>query len=69
METINEKIPRMIKDALETQSKTQRDLANELGMSEQNIYSYLSGARGKFSPVLLRMLDAVGLELVVKSKK
>lgn len=65
---VNKEIGDAVKAALKTQGRTQRQLAEELGMKETNLSNMLAG-RGSDVPERWRqILESAGLELTVKPK-
>lgn len=64
---------RRIRDAIRAEIKTrgisQRQFAFEVGMFPEVLYRLLAGGRARQPEALIRILDALDLELVVMPKK
>lgn len=69
MKDVNESIRNAVQSALASQNKTARDLALELGTERQQIDRLQSGLEGLVPELLLKVLDALGLELQVHAKE
>jgi plasmid maintenance system antidote protein VapI len=65
----NEQLKREIKAYLVKSGKTQTQLAESLGMSRSSLSNILTGDRGLLTGSAVRILDALGLELVVRPKE
>ncbi len=64
----DEKLREGINNYLRAAGTTQLELANRTQMAPQYISDFLNMRRGKLPKSLIRILDALGLELVVRPK-
>ena len=69
MATMTEHIRKEIKKRLIDVGITQTDLAEQVGRSRQQVSDMLNGRGGNINEVWSNILDALGLELVVREKK
>ena len=69
IEAIEAELRRAVREAMEREELTQGEVARALGVSRSRVGHLLSGARGRIPKSLLRLLDVLGLELVVQRKR
>lgn len=64
---------RRIREAIEEEIRLRGlsgpELARLLGVTKSHVYQILGGNRAKIPLSLIRLLDALGLELVVRKKR
>lgn len=65
---MDDRIRKALLKAMSEQGVSQADLARRMGVQPQSITKLLSGERGKVPQSVLRALDTLGLELVVREK-
>jgi transcriptional regulator with XRE-family HTH domain len=65
---MNNEIRKAVRIELAKRDMNQTELAEALGMSKQHLNRALSGDLGKLPPVWAKILDYLGLELVVVPK-
>lgn len=65
IQDVNSDIGAAVKAALKAQGKTQRQLAEELGMQETNLSNMLAGRVSEVPERWQQILKSVGLKLVV----
>ena len=59
---------RAVREAMAERNLTHQDVADLLGVSRSRVGHLLSGARGRIPESVTELLDALGLELVVRRK-
>lgn len=69
MDNMNEIIRQTVKDHMKVCKLTQRELAKRTHMHETNLARLLAGRSGKVNEGWQRVLDELGLELVVQTKR
>ena len=62
----NNNFRKTIKEAMQAQGITQRELAKAMGSYASHVSSYLNGKRGFPSEKIEKAFDALGLEVVEK---
>lgn len=65
---MDDHIRKALLGAMSKQGISQAELARRMGVQPQSITKLLSGDRGKVPQSVLRALDTLGLELVVRQK-
>lgn len=68
MTDLNEKLKREIKAYLVKQGKSQRALAAEINLTPAALGNVLGSKRGLLTPNAVKVLDALGLELIAVPK-
>lgn len=68
MDSMTERIRADLRAEMARRRIKQTDLAQELGISRAMLNAMLNGQRGQLAPTWQKLLDALGLELVVQSK-
>lgn len=68
MNNMTEKIRQQIRDVMTEQEMTTYRLAQMTGIDQPNVTRLLKGRSGKIPESWQKVLDALGLELIVKQK-
>ena len=69
-DNLNGQIKRAIRQALSSRGEKQKDLAARVGMSSPHLNTVITAERGlDVPPKLVEILDALGLELVIREKE
>jgi transcriptional regulator with XRE-family HTH domain len=69
MDSVTDRIREEVRVALVRQRVSQGELADRVGLSRQHVSALLTGHRGKLPEAWERILDGLGLELVVRPKE
>jgi predicted XRE-type DNA-binding protein len=65
---VDQTIAQALRDEIKRKGLTQTQLAEIAGIPQPSVARVLTGKRGKMSTDLIKILDALGLELVVQKK-
>lgn len=68
MMTVTDHIREEVRVAMVRQRVSQVELAERVGLTRQHISALLNGHRGKLPDAWEKLLDGLGLELVVRPK-
>jgi predicted XRE-type DNA-binding protein len=66
---VNDRIRSDVKELLKQRGLTQQQLADMTGIERPNINAMLSGKVGKMPDRWEKLLDALGLEVVIRPKR
>ena len=68
METMTEHIREEVRVAMVRQHVTQGELAERLGITRQHLSAMLTGRRSRLPDAWAKVLDELGLELIVRQR-